>query len=273
MPTTKSAQRDLTDEEYRRQCTLRNPAFIKEREVFQNRWTSEPDLFAEAIVVARTAKRGQGIEAIKEQQRKQGRFFHELTELRQRWPSIAPGDIDSARVAAGEPGPKVQVVFELKGIWPRDGSVRLRVDPTTTGDEIKQQWQKIKDGLRLTEHRVRRGQQTLKLQIYDMRCGGDKTLSQIATGLIKPISTVYRLFVAVCRDIGNVREKGHADPSFDEREHWDNCSLCQKGGLCSLAEKKLGLKETSRKEITFPTVDHISPESFKGRKPRLKIKY
>jgi hypothetical protein len=86
MPTTKTkARRDLT-EEYRRECILRNSVFIEDRNQFLNRWKSEPALFADPIVVARKAERGNGVRAMQEQQRKQGQYFGEAIKLSAKWP-------------------------------------------------------------------------------------------------------------------------------------------------------------------------------------------
>lgn len=271
MLTRKPTTRDLSHENYRRECTLRNSAFREDRKHFLARWESESDLFVDAIVVARKAQRGQGLEAMKEQQLKQRRYNAEMIELCHKWPSITPSDISGA--ATGEPGPKVRLAPFSPTSWPRDGSILLCVDKTTTGDEIKRQWQSIKRGLHLNERRVRGSQQNLKLRIFDMYYEDNKTLGRIASVLGKPIQTVYRLLIAVCREIGKVRDKSRADPSFDEKAHWGDCSLCQKGTLCSLAETKLGLKQPAIKAKIRPDIDSLPAEFPKGRKPRLKVEF
>ena len=150
MTHPRSTSRDLTDKEYLRECTLRNPAFIKARREFLKRWESEPDLFAEPIVLARKAERGKGLDAIKEQQRRQGRFWSELITLCNDWPSITPNDVIGG--ASTTPGPKVRLAPYSPGTWPRDGSLLLCVHPTVTGIEFKRSFQKIKKNLRLVRH-------------------------------------------------------------------------------------------------------------------------
>lgn len=241
MSQPESTSRDLTDEEYRRECTLRNSAFIKARRTFVECWQSEQDLFAEPIVVTRKVERGKGLDAIKEQQRKQGQFLAEVIRFCNAWPSITPQDVIGGATSA--PGPKVRLASYSPLTWPRDGSLLLSVDPTTTGEEIKQQWQKIKRGLGLIKHRSR-AEKALKIRIYDLRIKDGKDFRKIAKATGKPASTVFSLFVSACRDIGHVIDKKQKrkDPAFDLQEHFSGCSSCQTGRLCRLAEEKTGVK-------------------------------
>src|SRR5215831_5379144 len=154
MSQSKSPSREITGEEYLRQCTLRNPAFRKEQKEFSNRWNSQTLLFTEPSIVARK-KRGQPIEAfMEEEQRKQGRYLREVIEFHHRWPTINPDDVQGA-ASSSPPGPKVRLAPYSPTYWPRDGSVLLSVHSTATGDEVKRGWREIKRGLRLNQRRVR----------------------------------------------------------------------------------------------------------------------
>lgn len=258
MPNRKSAKRpDLTDEEYRRECTVRNPAFIKDRRQLLKRLASENRLFAEPIVVARGADRGRGIEAIAEQQRKQAQFFSEAIALRNKWPGVNLDDIVGERSSATATPPKIQVAFGLRAAWPGDGSVLLRVDASTSGDEIKQQWLKIKKGLGITKNRAR-GEKALKIRIYDRYYHDGRTFHQIAKETGKSVSSVYGLLISTCTDIGHVRDpkQKHIDPGFDLKEHFAGCAQCISGRLCRLAEKKTGLTLPSMRELSVPDPAH-----------------
>jgi hypothetical protein len=260
MPSAKRARRDLTGE-YRRECVLRNPAFIEDRNQFLNRWKSEPGLFADPIIVAKKAERGHSIRAIQEQQRKQGQCFGEAMKLFAKWPSVTLADITGA--GSDAPGPKVQVAFDLREGWPRDGSILLRVSSATTGEEIKQQWQRIKNGFGLSEHRLR-GNGALKIRIYDLYFDDHRTFTQIAKELGKSVSSVYGLFISACMDIGHVRDQKQKriDLRFDHRKHFSACVECIKGNLCRLAEEKIGLKVSRQQELSIstPTYNNRDPD-------------
>ncbi len=184
MTQPRPTSQDLTDEEYRRECTLRNHAFIKARREFLNRWQSEPDLFAEPIVVARKAERGKGLDAIKEQQLKQGRFLSELVKFCNGWPSITPGDVIGG--VSAPPGPKVQLAPYSPVSWPRDGSLLLWVHPTATGDEVKSCFQRIKREIAPKKRdRRKRSQKKVSVQNVNLEAGKESIIlcvGQMATG-------------------------------------------------------------------------------------------
>ena len=83
----------MTEEEYRRACTVENPQFKKERDAFLVRWEPDKDLFADAIVVARKDERGKGLDAVNNQRRRQAQFMGDLLGICERWPSITPADV------------------------------------------------------------------------------------------------------------------------------------------------------------------------------------
>jgi hypothetical protein len=178
-----------------------------------------------------------------------------LFNLCERW-GLTPGDIATGTEQIPQVMAKVSLVPYPPAGWPHDGSFLLRIDPTTTGDEIKRQWQNIKKGLRLSQKRVR-GTKALKLRIYDLYIQDRKTFQQIASETKKSVSSVYGLFISACNDIGHVREQTQKrmDPRFDLREHCSSCRQCKAGRLCHLAEEKAGLKMRYLREnpIAQPT--------------------
>jgi hypothetical protein len=242
----KTLRRDITDEEYRRMCTLESPAFRKDKETFLNHWKHEDDLFAEPIVVACKAERGAGIEAIKDQQRRQGEFMAELIELCHKWPSITPGDVQGA--PSSVPGPKVRLAPYSPRTWPRDGSVLLSVDPTTTGDEIKRQWQNIKKALGRRSQRQGASDRALKLRIYKLYQARAQSgarpinnFSEIARIVKKKRSTVVGLYDSVYKDIHGIKPKSirRLTPDFKFADHFSSCLECQTKGICALANDEL----------------------------------
>lgn len=278
MTQPRSSPHDLpeTEEEYRRWCTLQNPAFIEAKREFLKRWQSEPDLFAESILVARKAERGKGWDAIREQQRKQGRFLSELVKFCNAWPSITPGDIIAA--ASTTPGPKVRLAPYSPLTWPRDGSLLLCVYPTATGDEIKKAWREIKTAIQQGKAKRLSGQRRLKSEIYELYYDRGMKFPAIAKKLKKPVSTVAYLLGSVCRDTGRVSVRGQKrmDSTFDYSEHSAGCAECKRVGVCPLAEEKMGIKEHGLREVLVEDITQAERRQLRleqGRKRPRKIDY
>jgi hypothetical protein len=175
--------------------------------------------------------------------------------------SVTLADITGG--GSNTPGPKVRIAFESREAWPRDGFILLRVSPTTTGEEIRLQWQKIKKCLGLTKHRLR-GNGALKIRIYDLYFDDRRTFMQIAKETGKSVSSVYGLFISACMDIGKVRDEKQKrmDLRFDHQKHFSGCEQCKKGDLCRLAEEKIGVKPTYQRErtISSPTYSNRDPD-------------
>jgi hypothetical protein len=176
---------DLTEEYYRRWCTLQNSAFDKALKEFSKRWESEPDLWEASIVVARKAERGKGIVAIQDQQQKQGQFLSELIKVCNAWPSITPGDVLVIEGALAF-GPKVRLAPYSPVTWPRDGSLLLYVHPTATGDAVESAFQMIKREIAPKKRdRRKRSQKKVSVQNVNLEPGKESIILRVeptATG-------------------------------------------------------------------------------------------
>lgn len=264
MTQPRSTSRDLTDEEYLRECTLRNPAFVTALRDFRKRWPFPPSFPPSQV--------GLRIEAVKQYQAQERAYLAELVKFCNDWPSITPSDVIGG--ASTLAGPKVRLAPYSPVTWPHDGSLLLCVHRTATGDEVKQAWQGIKKAF-FPGKRIRRGEKALKLRIYDLYVKDNKTFREIANQVKKPLRTVAYLFGSVCKDIPHPSEKGkkRLDLTFDHKGHFATCSTCLKGRLCPVAEQKLGLKEASQREIPFEDISEAEKRKIRsslGRKLRPK---
>ena len=114
-------------------------------------------------------------------------------------------------------------IYELANRPTQAGEwITVRVDPMTRWDEARPDIEEIKRSLPKRRQRV--GQRRLKLKIHDMHYDEGKSFRQIAKAMGKAQSTVFDLFISVCKDIGITTEKGklRSDPFFDLQQHWDD---------------------------------------------------
>jgi len=299
----KGTDSDLTDEDYLRECTLRNPAFIKARRAFQKRWGSSADILGLPPPTV-----GLKLKDLRSHLDKQPPYLKALVSIQNDWPSVNAFDIIGEEETSKQVGPKVRLAPYHPALWPKDGSILLQIHRTVIGEEIKGDYQRIKhqlapqikthegewkyvrrrrkkgqtrlkteilklanrptlagewiavsvdpmstgDEFRRDFERIKRsfpkrrqrvGQRRMKLDIYDM-CEKGWRFPRIAFAVRRSHSTVYDLLETVCRDIGITKVKGKpmVDPDFYLDEHHSTCSQCQKGRLCHLAESKLGIK-------------------------------
>lgn len=152
----------------------------------------------------------------------------------------------------------------------------VSVTPTATGDDAKREFHKIKRAV--SRRRLRLGSLQLKLSVYDMYVDKGKSFRQIARVVGKHPSTVFDLFVSVCRDMGTNKKSSREmrfDPLFDHQEHFSTCLSCQKGWACKLAAEKIGLPSLNPMLSKIPYDDKVDIVTLQnqGRKPRRKIEY
>ena len=299
----KGTDPDLTDEDYLRECTLRNPAFIDARRAFQKRLGPSTDIFGFP-----PPKVGLKFNELKSRWNKQGPYLKALVSIINDWPTVNAFDIIGDAGKSNQVGPKVRLVTDYPDLWPKDGSILLqfhrtvtgeeikgdyqkikyqlspqvkthegewkyvrrrrkkgqtrlkteifkldnrptlagewitvRVDPMSTGDEFRRDFEKIKRSF--PKRRQRRSQWKLKLAIYDMY-QDNWQIPKIALAVRRLRPTVYDLLSSVCRDIGITKVKGKpmVDPDFSLNEHYPTCSQCLKGRLCRLAESRTGIR-------------------------------
>lgn len=257
-----------TEKEYRRWCTLQNPAFLTALRDFRKRWPSPPSFPSPQV--------GLRIQAVKQSQAQETAYLAELVKFCNGWPSITPGDVIGG--VSAPPGPKVRLAPYSPLTWPRDGSLLLCVCPTTTGNEIKKAWHEIKTALRQGKAKRFSGRWRLKSEIYELYYDQGMKLPAIAKTLKKPVSTVAYLLGSVCQDIGHVRvrDQKRMDLAFDLGEHYANCAECQRGRLCTLAEEKAGLKEHGLREVPVGDITQAERRQLRSeqgwKRPR-KIDY
>src|SRR3989338_1184122 len=134
MTQTRSKPQDLTEEEYRRWCTLQNPAFVTALTDFRKSWPSPPSFPPPRV--------GLRIDAVKQYQAQERAYLAELIKFCHYWPSVGVSDITGE--GSSTPGPKVQLAPYSPVTWPRDGSIVLYVHPTAIGDEVESGFQRIK---------------------------------------------------------------------------------------------------------------------------------
>jgi len=265
----KNQTSDLSDEEYLRQCSLRNHLFKKEQQAFLDRWPAPPQFPPPQI--------GLRLKTVQEWQAQEKAYMAEFINFVERW------RVPPTTGALGEPAPKVSLAKYDPSFWP-PGRVLLDVDSKTTGDEVKKAWQKIKAALRQSKAKRLSGQRRLKLEIYDLyyppaAAPYDRrmNLPAIAKKLKKPVSTVAYLLGSVCQDIGRVREKGQKrmDLAFDFGKHFPNCAECQRRqSPCRFAEENMGLSEHGLREVTVGDItqaEQIQLRLQQGRKLPRKI--
>lgn len=180
MTQPRPSSQGLTGEAYRRWCTLQNPAFIKAQREFVKRWQCEPDLFEHPIVVARKAERGRGLDAIREQQRRQGEFFSGLEKFLSDWPRITPNDVIGG--ASTLPGPTVRLALYSPVTWPGDGSLLLSIHLWATGDEVEIGFQRIKREIAPKKRERRKtSQKKVSIQSVNLEPGKESIILRVGS--------------------------------------------------------------------------------------------
>src|SRR3989338_5675035 len=176
MTQTRSKPQDLTEEEYRRWCTLQNPAFVTALTDFRKSWPSPPSFPPPRV--------GLRIEAVKQYQAQERAYLAELVKFCNAWPTITPDDIIGGATTA--PGPKVRLAPYSPVTWPRDGSLLLWVHPTATGDEVERGFQRIKRNMHLKRRgREKRSQKKVSVQKVNLEPGKESIILRVgptATG-------------------------------------------------------------------------------------------
>jgi len=133
---------DLSDEEYLRECTLRNLAFIEARGAFQKRWDSSNDLFG-----LPPPKAGLTVKELKSRGDKQKAYLAAVVSFLNDWPAVSPFDLIDAGDQPKQLGPKVRLAPYNPALWPKDGSILLQIHRTVTGKGIELPFQRIMEQL------------------------------------------------------------------------------------------------------------------------------
>jgi hypothetical protein len=163
-------------------------------------------------------------------------------KLMEEWAFITPGDVGLSTDQSWPERPKAYLAFSSPFFAPSavpDGFWQLHVHESTTGDELKKAWQRIKSKLPRSSGRVRQraGNLRERINVWDLYLK-ESNFHKIACKLHKPVSTVKALYCAARWDILGAPRTSRwsrtdrqavliAQVNFDNN-HFGTCSQCSK---------------------------------------------
>lgn len=222
---------DISLTEYLRQVTLRKPEFQKALRDIGEQFPPPHDWVC--------PPRGVSPEEWDKQKRE---FFGQRMKLMEKWAFITPGDVGLSTGQSWPERPKVYLAFSspfFASSAVPDGFWQLHVHESTTGDELKRTWQRIRSKLPRSSGRVRQRAGNLRdrIKVWDLYLK-ESNFHKIACKLQKPVSTVKALYYAARYDILgalHTSRRSRADSQailiaqvdFDNN-HFETCPQCSK---------------------------------------------